>query len=405
MGRDHHDDKKRALVMGKFKLLYQDDAEDLEAGDKFNLAVTHSKLLGPITYKDRDGKKSEILRMFGQERQEVGRGFTNPDIRVPGALKQFTVVWSNPFGDIFVDSDIKLYEIEDVQKYSSYNDGPKSKDFCRFYTSSSSKELDGFDGSIFWSAGFLWKHFGTCGVEAWDLELAALVAHYRNWKEWSHTVHTREHTVHRRQGQVIRQSGTSLSSSSCPPIKYAAPLPPLQSPCQPWVHMPAPVHPLHTPPAPGSRFKYINPHHAPPPLSSWITQVDTFLSEEQGKSSSTLKHTRLEEKKRVVSDNQEQEAKRFCPKASVLPPSPGSNERAFTKDSRPNGIYVGEIVDWRGKFGFMVSSNLEGKVFVHSKDCVEGRELVKVGARTQFEVEHQESSKVGAKAVRVKILR
>ena len=81
------------------------------------------------------------------------------------------MVWTNPFGDIFLDSDIKLYEFEDVQKYSAYNDGPKSSEFCRFYSSSSSKELDGFDSSIFWSTGFLWEHFGTCGLEGWDLEL------------------------------------------------------------------------------------------------------------------------------------------------------------------------------------------------------------------------------------------
>ena len=51
------------------------------------------------------------------------------------------VVWSNPFGDIFLDSDIKLFEFEDVQKYSGYNDPPKSREFCRFYTSSSSKVI------------------------------------------------------------------------------------------------------------------------------------------------------------------------------------------------------------------------------------------------------------------------
>ena len=111
------------------------------------------------------------------------------------------VVWSNPFGDIFLDADIKLFEFEDIQKYSGYNDPPKSKEFCRFYTSSSSKvhwysgkrisnaskifvfrtfllfqDLDGFDSSIFWTAGLLWKFFSTCGVEAWDRDFGELVA-------------------------------------------------------------------------------------------------------------------------------------------------------------------------------------------------------------------------------------
>ena len=96
-------------------------------------------------------------------------------------MKGFTVVWTNPFGDIFLDPDIKLFEFEDVQKYSGYNDGPRSAEFCRFFTSSNSKvwifsvrfvlpdvgfvkyfprqDLDGFDSSIFWSAGFLFRHF------------------------------------------------------------------------------------------------------------------------------------------------------------------------------------------------------------------------------------------------------
>ncbi len=39
MVRDVMDDRKRALVMGKFKFLYQSDAEELETLDKFNLAA------------------------------------------------------------------------------------------------------------------------------------------------------------------------------------------------------------------------------------------------------------------------------------------------------------------------------------------------------------------------------
>ena len=48
MGRDVNDDRRRALVRGKFKFLYQDDTEDLEASDKFNLAVVQNKLLGDV---------------------------------------------------------------------------------------------------------------------------------------------------------------------------------------------------------------------------------------------------------------------------------------------------------------------------------------------------------------------
>ena len=91
------------------------------------------------------------------------------------------------------------------------------------------QELDGFDSSIFWTAGLLWKFFSTCGVETWDRDFGELVVekkvieafypkpsiqilppktsyqlncfkysmknslcqvgHYKNWREWAHTVH------------------------------------------------------------------------------------------------------------------------------------------------------------------------------------------------------------------------
>ena len=98
MGRDHNDDRRRALVMGKFKFLYQDDTEELESSDKFELAVVQNKLLGPVKYLDKDGKDPEVLKIYGQEREE-GTGISNPDIHIPGVLDLFTVVWSNPFGE------------------------------------------------------------------------------------------------------------------------------------------------------------------------------------------------------------------------------------------------------------------------------------------------------------------
>ena len=44
----------------------------------------------------------------------------------------------------YIFQDIKLFEFKDVQKYSTYNDGPKSKEFCQFHTSSASKVIGNF---------------------------------------------------------------------------------------------------------------------------------------------------------------------------------------------------------------------------------------------------------------------
>jgi len=73
MVRDQNDDKKRALVMGKFKFLFQDETEDLEAGDKFQLAIVQNKLLGPVKYQDKDGKDPDVLHIYGKVLDMVGR--------------------------------------------------------------------------------------------------------------------------------------------------------------------------------------------------------------------------------------------------------------------------------------------------------------------------------------------
>ena len=60
--------------------------------------------------------------------------------------------------------------------------------------------------------------------------------------------------------------------------------------------------------------------------------------------------------------------------------------------------------DWRGKFGFLRCEDIPGKIFVHSKDIVSGRKGVKFGTKLEFQVLHQDSSVVGAKAVNASVL-
>jgi len=592
MGRNHMDDRKRALVMGKFKFLYQDDAEDLEAGDKFQLALVQNKLLGPVRYQDKDGKDPEVLNIYGKER-EVGGGFSDPDIKIPGVLDLFTVVWSNPFGDLFVDQDIKFFEFVDVQKYSSYNDGPKSVEFCQFYTNSKSQDLDGFDSSIFWSAGMLFKNFKTCGVEKWDIEFRELVPHYRNWREWSHEVHNKPDKDGSRKYSDNPYSGPASTSSQYnrglssnnnskaplltstpnkpqpmihynpalvpppslpppstqvlpPPTLLSAPTPgqtiavPIQGPegntiqvqlvTIPADHPPGTPIMLPTVPQPvmqqekgaASRFKYINPAiintSQPPPgypasgenpaqQSSWTSAVDEFLyrkpKNSNGDTSSTAKSrspprspvpsrlkspprttnkkiklvgndldalreklaARLAEKsgdkleslrkvkvggkrkvtleeseepkekregkrtvtlvpqeseessplkkkrkwkvttKEKVKSEDEKPKKKFRPRAVISPPSPSGGMDVNELDISPEEtLYSGEILEWRSHFGFITCDSIYGKIFVHQKDVVENVEHAEVGAGVTFQVLHQESSKVGAKAVNVKVI-
>lgn len=437
MGRDVNDDRRRALVRGKFKFLYQDDTEDIEATDKFNLAVVQNKLLGPVKYVDKDGKDSEVLKIYGQERVE-GEGLATPDVQIPGVLDLFTVVWSNPFGDLTVEEDIKLFEFSDIQKYSTYNDGPQSKEFCRFYTSSSSRELDGFDSSIFWSTGFLWKHFRTCGVEAWDLQLKELVDHYKNWRAWSHEVHNlpgsnkkkysdnlysgpgRATTSYSRAGRERENNNSSTttattarkmstSSSPPPPPPPAAGKAVMAPPGGQTVVVPVTgqdgniVHLqvttlLPSQPKPQPRYKYINPSVPPPGYQdgdSWSSQVEDFLTRPRGSK------RKVEEETSVLAEKVKRN--NFTARAPVVAPSPSS--RANELDTRPdNKLYLGEIADWRGKFGFLSCDDIPGKIFVHSKDILSGRKGVQAGTRLEFQVLHQDSSVVGAKAVNASVL-
>ena len=222
-------------------------------------------------------------------------------------------------GDIFVDQDIKLFEFKDIQKYSTYNDGPESREFCRFYTSSASRELDGFDSSIFWSTGFLWKHFRTCGVESWDLQLKELVAHYKNWRAWSHEVHNlpgssarkfsdniysgpglATTSYSRRERENNNSSAARKNSTSCsppppppPPAKAVVAPPAGQTVVVPVTGQDGSVLHLQVstvlpgksqpPPQPQSqpRYKYINPSVPPPGYQdrdSWSSQVEDFLT-------------------------------------------------------------------------------------------------------------------------------
>ena len=303
----------------------------------------------------------------------------NPDIQIPGVLDLYTVVWSNPFGDITVEEDIKLFEFSDIQKYSTYNDGPESREFCRFFTSSASRELDGFDSSIFWSTGFLWKHFRTCGVEAWDLQLKELIDHYKNWKAWSHEVHnlpgsnkrkysdnlysgpSRATTSYSRAGRERENnnrkiSTTTTTTTACSTSRSPPPPPPVKSLVAPpagqtvvvpmtgqdgkIVHLQvSTVLPSQSQPSqPGPRYKYINPSVPPPGYTdrdSWTSQVEDFLTRPR-----TTKRKVEEE---TSGGTEKRRRTNFTARAPVLPPSPSS--RANELDTRPgNKLYRGDVL-------------------------------------------------------------
>lgn len=99
---------------------------------------------------------------------------------------------------------------------------------------------------------------------------------------------------------------------------------------------------------------------------------------------------------------------KFIPKSVISAPSPkdvDEGEDVNELDTRPDDkIFTGEIIDWKGKFGFFKCDDIAGKIFVHSKDVKEGRTGIKIGSQAEFQVLHRDSSVVGAKAVNVRMM-
>ena len=166
------------------------------------------------------------------------------------------------------------------------------------------------------------------------------------------------------------------------------------------------------PPPQQPRYKYINPQllvpNVPPPgysaadhtaaaagtSSSWRSQVDDFLYRPRTGSCSPGPVTSKQKArdKRPLSPAPElttstpvKKKSKFIPKAAILPPSPAGGGEVNELDTQPERRkYSGQVVDWRGKFGFLDCDDISGKIFLHSKDIVTGRSGVKVGCHLLF---------------------
>ena len=213
------------------------------------------------------------------------------------------------------------------------------------------------------------------------------------------------------------KSNPSLASSSSSSGVLSAPCPgqtvmvPIPGPDGNIVHVqlstvipPAPVPgPSHVQP-PQPRYKYVNPQllipNVPPPNHpdagySWRSQVDDFLSGPSTRSCSPVTSKLQSIEKRPFSPTKDtstpvKKKSKFTPKAQILPPSPrGDVDDVNELDIRPDWkSYSGEIIDWRGKFGFLNCGDISGKIFLHSKDIENGRSGVKVLMFIYYESNH-----------------
>ena len=235
------------------------------------------------------------------------------------------------------------------------------------------------------------------------------------------------------QHQSSTASSSSVLSASTAPVSAPAPgstiLVPMAGPDGSVVHVQLSTIIPQTntgvsPTGQQPRFKYINPSilvpnpHIPPPgyppaqsapsslstaesSSSWKDRVDDFLSRPRARSSSPVtskpmkaKKVRSKTKSKKRSPSREpspsptntnstaKKKPKFIPKSVISAPSPkdvDEGEDVNELDTRPDDkIFTGEIIDWKGKFGFFKCDDIAGKIFVHSKDVKEGRTGIKV---------------------------
>ena len=169
--------RKRALVLGKFRFITPGDGEELETTSDFISTVDkHRK--SRITYASKPIGFRTVPRTNTVTRYAILRA------DFPGISERFHVAWSTPFGDVKVDGMVKLYDLQSIQMhYIDCDDhGPKSNWFGLVDHRITYDGRVHFDANMFWTVGLLYKHYGTCGVEDWDMELAEMASTH-NWAE------------------------------------------------------------------------------------------------------------------------------------------------------------------------------------------------------------------------------
>jgi cold shock CspA family protein len=144
-------------------------------------------------------------------------------------------------------------------------------------------------------------------------------------------------------------------------------------------------------------------------MSSWTSAVNDFLTKKPSPPGGKKNRKLITYKSSSVSSPdavQKKAGKKYKPKAQVEPPSVEDQYNKMLKScSSGDKAHIGTIKNWHGKFGFLKCDAIEDKIFLHSKDIKEGRDLVDEGRRAVFQVLHYKKSVVGAKAVNVVVLK
>lgn len=328
--------RKRAMVLGKFRFIVPEDGTEFEATSAFRSTVARQTSGGRNRSVHYSVKPIGFRKVPRAQHSNTRYAILKADF--PGIGDRFHVAWATPLGDVHVDGMVKLYDLRSIQMHCIDYDsrGPKSGWFGlvdpRIADTPDSKVQ--FDANMFWTVGLLYKHYGTCGVEDWDIEMA----------EMANT-----HVVAENTSRLPQATVTSH------PVVQTAPAPP---PAPAVVASAAPPPPLMSLPAALPAGASLSTASAAASSSSVVTMnnLNTF-----GGSSSVRTTT----------------------------------ETTTTTSNRVEGtLFTGCVVDWRGTYGFVTCNHIPRKVFLHSS-VIEGWESgsekpldLPVGSSVKFRVEY-----------------
>jgi len=211
--------RKRAMVLGKFRFIVPEDGVEFEATSAFRSTVARHCSGGHNRSVHYSFKPIGFRKVPRAQHSNTRYAILKADF--PGIGDRFHVAWATPLGDVHVDGMVKLYDLRSIQMHCIDYDsrGPKSGWFGlvdpRIADTPDSKVH--FDANMFWTVGLLYKHYGTCGVEDWDIEMA----------EMANTHVVAENTS--RLPQALGQSVVVQAAPPPPGVPAASLPPPLMS--------------------------------------------------------------------------------------------------------------------------------------------------------------------------------
>jgi len=171
-------ERQRAMALGQFNLMGENDEKGI---------LDDSEALLECVKEWKDANRDERKRVRIQyeklqtsnsddERSSIRLAKGYKMIRLPKMSDSFAVIWVTSRGHVIIEKDVVLLTMSDVigvQEDHPNMYGPKGPDFG-FSSNDAEGDESEFDKDLYWSVGFLHKHFKTCGLMKWDRQLASL---------------------------------------------------------------------------------------------------------------------------------------------------------------------------------------------------------------------------------------